>query len=170
MDITLALFAFVLSLVGIVGCVVPVLPGTAFSYLALLCGYATSYSKLESGDMWIWLAISLLVILVDTFFPVLMTKVFGGTKAGTKGALVGLILGFFAGPVGVVFGPFFGAVVGELLHDKTQPAKAFRVGFGSFLSFILGTGIKLITSLMMFYMLIEDTYSPLKDWVVSCWA
>lgn len=167
MDIFLSITAIVLSLIGLAGCIIPVLPGTVLSYGGLLCGFFCSYSTIDPVSMWIWLAVSLAVIAADFFFPAMMTKAFGGTRAGAIGATVGIFLGLTAGPVGIILGPFFGAVVGELLHDKRDPATALKVGFGSFAAFIVGTGLKLITSIWMLAILLHDMWSPLKEWFVE---
>lgn len=49
MDITLSIAAFVLSILGIIGCIVPALPGVVLSYAGLLCAWFTSYSHMTSG-------------------------------------------------------------------------------------------------------------------------
>ncbi len=49
MDITLSIAAFALSILGIIGCIVPALPGVALSYAGLLCAWFTSYSQMTSG-------------------------------------------------------------------------------------------------------------------------
>ena len=46
-----------------------------------------------------------------------------------------------------VLGPFFGALIGELTHNGSDSARAFKVAFGSFVAFICGTGIKLIAAI-----------------------
>ncbi|MBS1423439.1 DUF456 domain-containing protein, partial [Alistipes sp.] len=76
--------------------------------------------------------------------------------------------GFFAGGlVGVILGPFFGAVIGELIHDRSDSAKAFRSGFGSFLAFIAGTGLKLVAAIWMICLVWSDTYPVVKNWIVT---
>ena len=47
MDITLSIAAFALSILGIIGCIVPALPGVALSYAGLLCAWFTSYSQMS---------------------------------------------------------------------------------------------------------------------------
>lgn len=168
MDITLSIFAFLLSILGIIGCVVPILPGLVFNYAALLLAYACSYSQISLSTMLIWLAVTIIVSILDYFLPVYMTKVFGGSRSGAVGALVGLIAGMiWFNIVGAILGPFVGAVLGELMNDRNDVSKAFRVGFGSFLAFFLGTGAKLIAAVGMFVVLCSDTYPALKAWVVS---
>lgn len=168
MDILLACLAFLLSIVGIIGCILPALPGTIFSYGALLCAYATSYSQLSPSTLWIWAAVSAAVILADYVLPAWFTRRFGGSRAGAMGATIGVFAGLFlAPPIGLILGPFVGAVVGELLHNGEDKEKAVKVGVGSFLSFIVGTGLKLICSIWMFYLLVADTWTPLKTWFAT---
>ena len=60
-----------------------------------------------------------------------------------------------------------GAVIGELCHNRENIPKAILVGFGSFLSFIVGTGLKLIAAVGMFLHIAADTYPVARDWFVS---
>ena len=140
MDITLSIAAFALSILGIIGCIVPALPGVALSYAGLLCAWFTSYSQMTSGAIWLWLA----------------------------GATAGVFAGFFLfPPVGIILGPFAGAVLGELLNDRSDVPKAFLVGFGSFLAFVVGTGVKLAASAGMLIHVAADTYPALRDWFAT---
>lgn len=166
MDITFTILAFLLSVAGIAGCIIPALPGVVLSYAGLLCAYFTSYSSLSATAIWVWLAVTVAVSVADYFLPAWMTRRFGGSRAGAIGATVGVFAGFFLfPPLGIILGPFFGAVLGELLHDKRDPGKALLVGFGSFLSFVVGTGLKLAAALGMFIHVVADTWTPLKGWV-----
>ena len=116
MDVFLSITAFLCCLVGIVGCIVPVLPGPVLSYAGLFCAYACSYSTLTPAEMWLWAGLTAAVTAADYFLPGYMAKLFGGTRAGLVGATVGMIAGLFVGGlIGIVVGPFVGAVAGELL-------------------------------------------------------
>lgn len=168
MDIALSIAAFLLAIIGIAGCIVPVLPGVLLSYAGLVCAYFTSYSTLSSTALWVWLALTVAVSAADYFLPAWMTRRFGGSRSGAIGATVGVFAGFFLfPPLGIILGPFFGAVVGELLNNKRDTAKAFRVGFGSFLSFIVGTGLKLAVALGIFLHIAADTYPSLRQWLTT---
>ena len=119
MDVFLSITAFLCCLVGIVGCIVPVLPGPVLSYAGLFCAYACSYSTLTPAEMWLWAGLTAAVTAADYFLPGYMAKLFGGTRAGMVGATVGMIAGLFVGGlIGIVVGPFVGAVAGELLNDR----------------------------------------------------
>lgn len=168
MDIALSVAAFLLSIVGIVGCIVPALPGVVLSYAGLLCAYFTSYSSMSPAAIWLWLAITVAVSVADYFLPAWMTRRFGGSRSGAIGATVGVFAGFFFfPPVGIILGPFFGAVLGELLHDRNDTARAFKSGFGSFLAFIVGTGLKLIVAIWMLIQIWTDTYPVVKEWFAT---
>lgn len=168
MDITLALLALLFTVVGIIGCIVPALPGVILSYAGLLCSWFTSYSTIGTAALWIWLAVTVAVSVIDYYLPAWMTRRFGGSRSGAIGATVGVFAGFFFfPPLGVILGPFFGAVIGELLHDKSDPAKAFLVSTGSFLSFIVGTGLKLAAAVGMLLHVVADIWGPLREWLAT---
>ena len=171
MDIVLIVVALILTLVGFIGDIFPGLPGTAFSYLALVAGAFTSYSTISGWTLGVWLVVSVLVIVADFVFPALMTKAFGGTKYGTWGATIGVVVGFLVGNIfGVIVGPFVGAFVGELMHDKQDTSKALKVGFGSFMAFLFGTGLKLFTSAWMLVILLTDSWGVISEAWDGLWA
>lgn len=168
MDILLAVAALLLSILGIAGCIIPALPGTLLSYAGLLCAGFTSYSDISATALWVWLAVTIAVTVADFYLPAWMARKAGGSRAGAIGATVGIFAGFFFfPPVGILLGPFAGAVLGELLHDKQDVSKAFRVGLGSFLSFAVGTGLKIVVSAAIFIRIVTDTYPAIKDWFVT---
>lgn len=156
MDTTLGVIAIICGIIGLMGTIVPVLPGTIISYAGLLCISFSSYSELSSFMLVAWGIVAVAVIVMDYVLPGYFSKKFGGTKAGVTGATVGTILGIFFGPVGIILGPFFGAVLGELVAEKLTFNQALKVGFGSMMSFLVGTLFKLIAGGLMLYYIIKD--------------
>ena len=147
------------GIVGILGAVLPILPGTIISFVGMFCAYFTSDSEISAGQMWLWGIISAIIILLDYILPGYFSKVFGGTKAGITGATIGVIVGLFMGPIGIIAGPFIGAVAGEMMSQQKQPRdKALVVGFGSLLSFFVGSGMKLIAGGFMMYYIWCDIF------------
>ena len=104
----------------------------------------------------IWGIVSFVIIAMDYILPGYLSKRFGGTKAGSVGATVGTIVGIFGGPLGLILGPFFGAVIGELLSKKLTFEQALTVGFGSMMSFVVGTFFKLLVGGIMLFYIIKD--------------
>lgn len=93
---------------------------------------------------------------MDYILPAYFSKMFGASKAGMTGATVGVFAGMFMGPIGIIAGPFIGAVLGEMLNQKRTMDEAIKVGFGSFISFIVGTGVKIIVAMMITYYIARD--------------
>lgn len=156
MNTLLIVLAILLAVVGIIGSVVPGLPGPPISWAGLLLLKFTSVAdQANSWPLLIGMAVAAIVITVlDYIVPSLSTKKHGGSKAGVWGCNIGLvisIIGLPFGPqgiIGIIFWPFVGALVGELLNGK-QSREALRAAWGAFLGFLLGTGLKLAYTLVV---------------------
>ena len=159
MEIVLVVVAFLFLLAGLLGSIVPAVPGPPLSFAGLLLLQWSGHGGFSPAFLWIWAGITVAVTVADNLLPAWMTKRFGGSRKAVIGSVVGLVVGmiFFA-PVGILLGPFLGALAGELLHNRFQEThaggnvRALKVALGAFLAFILGTGAKLIVgALMIFY-------------------
>ncbi len=149
MDYVLISLGVVFIISGIMGCVLPVIPGPPLSYIGLLFLHFTERYQFSSRFLIIWAAITIVVYALDYLIPAWGTKKFGGSKRGVWGSIIGLVVGlFFFPPFGIIIGPFLGAVIGELTAGKDSGV-ALKSGFGSFIGFLAGTLLKLITSGMM---------------------
>ena len=156
METLLIISAIACGLIGIIGSVVPILPGPALSFVGLLCAYLSDGSSISTGMLGMWGAITAVVSVMDYILPGYFSMVFGGSKAGITGATLGVFVGLFMGPIGIILGPFAGAVLGEMLNQRRTLDEAVKVGFGSLISFIVGTGLKLIVAGMMMYYIAQD--------------
>jgi len=143
MDVFLAISAAVLLLAGFFGSVLPVLPGPPLSWVGLLLLHFTSYTTFSAGMLWGSFLAMAVVTALDYFIPIWGTKRFGGSRSGVVGSAIGLVAGLFFLPVGIIAGPFLGAVVGELINDPSETKRALKSATGSFVGFLLGTGLKL---------------------------
>lgn len=156
MDIILSIIAILAGIIGLLGVIIPVLPGTVLSFGGMMSLYFASCSTITINQLIIWGIISVVVMLMDYILPGYMSKQFGGTKAGVTGATIGTFVGMFFSIVGIIIGPFIGAVVGEIIGSKRPLNEALKVGFGSLLSFIVGSGLKLIVGAMLMYYIVKD--------------
>jgi len=144
MDIFLAIVSGILLLVGFVGALLPVLPGPPLSWLGILLLHFTVYAEFSTRFLIISAITMVVITVLDLYIPVWGTKKFGGSKAGVYGSTVGLLLGlFFFPPFGVIIGPFLGAFVGEMLFNSRELKTALKSATGSFIGFLLGSGMKL---------------------------
>jgi len=150
MGIILVILAFILFAAGLLGAIVPAIPGLFLSLIGLLVFNWSGYGTISSNVIWIWAGISVLITVMDYFLPSMMAKRFGGSRAASIGSILGLLAGVFLfAPWGMIIGPFIGALAGELIVSRSNIAKAFKVALGAFLAFIVGTGAKLAASIIM---------------------
>ncbi|MDP2856995.1 MAG: DUF456 domain-containing protein [Bacillota bacterium] len=143
----LAIIAFI---AGLIGTVMPVLPGPVLIYAGmLLYGAMTDFASLDSG-FFVMQAIALAIVFsVDYVASAVGTRLFGGSKQAAVGAIIGTVPALvFLGPLGIVIGPFVGAVAIELLRGAKLTA-AVRVGFGTLIGTLGGTLFKLCAEVVM---------------------
>jgi uncharacterized protein len=149
MDYVLIGLGVLFMISGILGCVLPIIPGPPLSYIGLLLLHFTKAYQFSTRFLIIWGIITAVVYALDYIIPAMGTKRFGGSKRGIWGSIIGLVIGlFFFPPFGIIIGPFLGAVIGELTAGKDSGV-AIKSGFGSFIGFLIGTILKLITSGLM---------------------
>ena len=157
MDILLLVIAFILMLIGIIGCIVPGLPGTPIAYAGLWIAQITERVDFSWQFLLIWGVVTVVISALDYIVPAWGTKRYGGTKWGVWGSTIGVFVGLFAGPWGVILGPLVGAVIGELLGGKAAQ-EALRAGWGSFIGILFGTILKLIACGLMLTALIQAVW------------
>ena len=146
-----------LLILGIIGCLVPVLPGPPISYCAIILLHLSRFGNFSNMILITLGAIAVVVTILDYIVPIWGTRRFGGSKYGMRGATVGLVIGLFLGPLGIILGPLIGAFVGEMIF-KDDINYALKAGFGSLLGFLMGIGLKLAASFVM-------TYYFVREWV-----
>lgn len=153
MEILLVVLAFIFLVVGLLGAVLPGLPGPPLSFIGIILLKWSGYGNFSSLFLWVWVGITIIVTVMDYILPAVLAKKFGGSKAASIGSMLGIVAGIFIFPPwGMIIGPFLGALAGELIHNRKSGKKALVVAFGAFLAFIVGSGAKLIAgALMLFY-------------------
>lgn len=157
MDIFLLVIAFLLMLIGIIGCIVPGLPGTPISYIGLWIAQATDKVDFSWQFMLIWGIVVIVITLLDYVVPAWGTKRYGGSKWGVWGSTIGVFVGLFFGAAGVILGPLVGAILGELVSGK-QLNDALKAGWGSFIGILFSTVLKLIACGLMLTALIQAVW------------
>lgn len=160
MDTFLLITGFLLMIVGLVGSLLPVLPGPPTGWVGLLLLYMTSIVPMDKTVLGITLVIAILITVLDYVIPAIGTKKSGGTKYGMWGTTIGLLIGLFSPiPLGFLIGAFVGAFVGELLYDSQDTSRATKAAFGSFLGFLTSTFIKLTVSLIFLGLFIAKVWN-----------
>jgi uncharacterized protein YqgC (DUF456 family) len=162
MELLCWLAVIVLFAVGLLGSVVPVLPGTAI----ILAAAVLHRLLVPTGKSVGWVVIALLVLLcaasyaVDFAASYFGAKRFGASKWGSFGAIVGAIVGLFFGFVGILVGPIVGALLFEFLRSR-QLVAAGKAGWGTLLGNLAGMVVKLVIALAMIVIFLINVPSPI---------
>lgn len=154
----LEILALVAAVFGIVGSIMPGLPGPPVSWVGMLLVFFAEKgtdNPMTLTTLIVWLVITIVVSVLDYVVPSWTTRAAGGHKAASTGALIGLLAGIFLTPVGMIAGALLGAFIGELMVTDKGVFAAFKAGLGAFAGFIFGTGLKLITSGIMCYIIVK---------------
>ncbi len=158
-DILLIFLGFIVSILGLIGCIIPALPGTPLNFLALIfVSIAKDWQPFSATFLIIMAIIAIVVSILDNIIPSLGAKKYGAEKRSVWLALIGTTIGIlFFPPWGIFIGAFLGALVGELLHGKDANT-ALRAGWGVFVGTFLGIGLKLVASGVMFFYFIRASF------------
>ena len=160
MEIVVCILAVLAGVIGIVGSILPGLPGTPIGWVGMLILYIWGNGTNAIGEpmsmklLIIWGVITVIVSIIDYFVPMYFTKLTGGSRHAERGAMAGLIVGIILTPVGMILGSFLGAFLSEMYWGKKPASDALKSAIGSFLGFILGTGIKTIASVCIFWQIL----------------
>ncbi len=163
MEAVLIIIGLVLIIVGIIGCIIPGVPGPPIAYISFILLQFAENTPFSWTFMLSWLIIVVGVTLLDFYVPAWGTKKFGGSRYGSWGSIIGLIIGLFFSPIGIIIGPFLGAFIGELIGGK-QSNDAFRAGFGAFIGFLAGTLMKLAVSFTIGFFFITESWGIISSW------
>ena len=154
-------FAIVLFAIGLIGTVIPALPGTTIILAAAIIHRAMVGA--ESGIGWKTMIILVLLTLVSYVFDFVGgyfgTKYFGATRWGTFGAILGALIGLLFGVIGLFAGPVIGAVAGEFIAGKRM-IDAGRAGWGSLLGNLGAMIGRLAIALVMIAIFLIAVPSP----------
>ncbi len=169
LDYLLLILSLILIIAGIFGCILPILPGPPLSFIGILILQFTRFGNLSIGNLIFLGVLAIIVQILDYIVPAWGTKKFGGTKYGTWGTIIGLIAGLFFlpafGPFGIITilgGPFIGALIGEKIAGK-DTNKAMRAAFGSFVGFLTGILMKLVTSSIITVYFVREIILSFKN-------
>ena len=151
--IVLKIIAVILGIVGPLGGILPGLPGRRLPWVGRLLVFRPGSSGMSTGLLIAWLVVTIVVSILDYVVPSWVTRKTGGSKTAARGTLVGLFIGLiFFPPWGMIAGSFLGALLSEIVFEGRDVSGSLKPAFGSFLGFLLGTGLKLTASgVMLFY-------------------
>ena len=155
-----------LMVVGVIGAVIPGLPGTSLIVIAIVIwGAVHGFASLALP-----LAVSIGVLLLSIGIDLLATywgaKQAGASQWGQIGAVVGFFVGVLGllpalpvgGPfLGLLLGPLLGAIVGEYLYRKDLKL-AVRAGVGIVVGSLVGNLIQMMLAIGVVIVFLVTTW------------
>lgn len=153
--------AIVMMAIGLIGTVLPVVPGTT-----IILGAAVLHRVMVGPERGMgWWALAALVALtlasygLDFLSGYFGAKYFGATRWGVAGAVVGGIIGIFTGFITLLVLPIVGAIAGELIAGK-RLINAGKAGWGTLLGNLAGMTGKLAIGLAMIVLFLLNAHAP----------
>jgi uncharacterized protein YqgC (DUF456 family) len=149
LNILLWVIAIAMIAVGLVGTVLPALPGIALIFGGIaLAAWIDGFARISGWTVVVLGALAAIAIAADYLSGVLGAKRAGASRLAVVGAAIGVVVGLFAGLVGVVVFPFVGAMIGQFAAQRDL-RRAGRVGVATWIGLAVGTAIKVAIAFTM---------------------
>lgn len=143
----LIIIGLILIVLGLVGSVVPAIPGPFLSFIGLVLLFVSKGSGVVSVGMLVFFGISMLILTaLNYLIPILGAKYSGASKKGQWGSVIGALLGVvFFPPLGIFIGAMVGAVIGEMQAGK-KLNEAMKAGVGVITGSVMAIVLQVIYS------------------------
>jgi uncharacterized protein len=152
-----------LMVVGVVGTILPMLPGTILVLGGIVLGaWIDGFTRVSVGTLAFIAVLAVLAWLTDYLAAMLGAKKAGASSLAVLGAAVGTVLGILMGLVGLLFMPLIGAMAGEFwtrrkelgagatsAQHRVAGEQAARVGIATWIGLLLGTVVKIVLVFLM---------------------
>ncbi|MBI1178191.1 DUF456 family protein [bacterium] len=142
---------WLVMLVGVLGCVLPAVPGAPLVFVAALV-HRLIFGESASASTWMLVVIFLLMLfslLLDYLASMYGAKRLGSSVYGIVGAVVGGTIGLIIFNIpGALLGPFVGAFLGEIISGKDWKGSG-KAGLGATLGLLGGAVGKLACAMAM---------------------
>jgi uncharacterized protein YqgC (DUF456 family) len=141
--------AAVLIVVGLLGTMLPVLPGLPLMFAGmLLAAWTGDFERIGNGTLVVLGFLVLVSIVVDLAASIIGARRVGASGKGLWGAGIGGLVGIFFGIPGLLAGPFLGAAVGEMAEGR-EWRQASKIGLGTWVGLAIGAALKILLAFAM---------------------
>ena len=159
-DVVLIAIGGCLVVSGVIGSLVPIIPGPLLAYLGLLSLHAT---KTVHVDGLITFAVLTVVVAgIEYLLPLYVGRKLGATRAGIYGGILGTLIGLLFMPVGILVGPMIGALVFEML-TKRGLGPALKASLGVFLGTVFNFVLRFALAAGMAYVFVVELWPALPS-------
>jgi len=158
LDLLLVSLGALLMILGLLGSILPFMPGVPISWAGLLLLHLAPSIPIDYWFLGVTFGVAGLIYGLNLIIPALGTKYAGGSKLGMIGATFGLVVGIvFPVPFGIIIGPFVGAFIGEIAN-KSNSRSALKAAFGSFIGFLASSFMEFVTALGFLFLFIYKVW------------
>lgn len=149
MEVALWVVAVILIVTGVVGTVLPALPGAVFVFAGVALGaWIDDFARISGWTIGVLGALTLAAWVIDYVAAAAGAKRVGASREAIIGAAIGTVLGIFTGLIGLVFMPLAGAAIGELIA-RGDLVRAGKVGVATWIGMVIGTIAKVAIVFVM---------------------
>ena len=149
MDSLLWVLAAGLIVLGLLGTVLPVLPGTVLVLAGVILGaWIDDFARVSVGTVVLIGVLAVMAWVLEWAAGLLGAQRAGASRQALLGAAIGTVLGLALGLIGVLFMPLLGAAVGEFLARRDQH-RALKVGLATWLGLLAGMLAKVVLAFTM---------------------
>lgn len=143
-------FSLVLIFLGLLGMVVPVLPGLPLVYLGTALHKFNFFTAhpISWTAFWVITALFIVAQVIELVAGFTGAASAGMNRWGLIGGMLGLFVGFFFSLPGLIFGPLIGLFLGQLLSGQPS-AQAFRAMFAFAVGSVVGFAVKFSAAMAM---------------------
>ena len=131
-----------LIVIGVVGTVLPALPGAVLVFGGIvLAAYADGFARVSGVTIAVLAVLTVLAWVVDFVAAALGARRVNASPLALAGAAIGTVAGVFTGFWGLLFMPLAGAAIGEYAARRDL-ARAGKVGLATWVATLAGTAVK----------------------------
>lgn len=155
MIIIITIISILLIITGLIGIVIPILPGSFFVYLGLFL-YGLYTNAISPAVLTILAALIIVTMTLNYFIGLWGIKKMGATKYGTWGGIIGIIIGLIFSPFGLVsifLCPILGTIIGEIIGGKKLLASA-KISLGHLMGYFIALILEFTLASYMIYIFI----------------
>lgn len=143
------ILAVILVIVGLVGTLLPVLPGAPLIFVGVLvAAWAEDFQRITGLTIAVLAALAVIGVVIDYVAAAMSARRAGASRAGIIGAALGTVAGIVTGLWGLLFMPLVGAAIGEFIAHR-DALRAGKVGAATWMGLLVGTAVKLAVAFTM---------------------
>lgn len=136
------ILAIAMIVLGVIGTVLPALPGAVLVFAGItLAAWIDDFTRIGMPTLAVLGVMTVVAWATDFAAAALGAKRVGASWMAIAGATLGTVAGVFTGFVGLLFLPLAGAALGEYLAQRNLE-RAGKVGIATWLGLLIGTAVK----------------------------